>query len=97
MIRSNKLKQSARGEDCTFNVVDVCNYSPETTVLCHIDSEDKGMGIKSHDFFGGFGCSSCHAWLDQHRGSEEDRLFYSLRALNRTWKRWIELGLVTIK
>ena len=92
--KNNKLRQSAKGRDCTFNVVGHCNYDSETVVLCHIDSEFKGMSMKSPDFFGGFGCSGCHAWLDQHLGTEEDRLFYSLRALCRTQKQWFDEGVI---
>ena len=95
-IRSKKLRDSARGQDCTFNVVGVCNYNPETSVLCHIDGEFKGIGLKNHDVSAAIGCSDCHAWLDQHRGSEEDRLFYSLRALVRTLVYWVNEGLIRI-
>lgn len=90
------LRRSARGQNCTLNVAGVCNYNPETVVLCHLDSEFKGIGKKSPDHFAVYGCHDCHAWLDQHKGSQEDRLFYSLRALGRTHNQMIKDGVLKI-
>jgi len=90
-----KLRKSARGRDCTLNTA-MCNYNPETVVLCHIDSEEKGMSRKSPDWYAAFGCSECHTALDQHMMVEEERLFYANRGLLRTWKIWIEEGLIKI-
>lgn len=95
-MNSQKLRQSARGEQCTMNVAGVCNHDPATVVLAHIDTEYKGMGLKSPDLCACFACSACHEWLDRHKGSEEDRLFYTLRAHFRTLKRWVDTGLLTI-
>ena len=88
-FRSSKLKMSAKDQMCSMNVVDVCNYDPSTTVLAHINTELAGMGSKVDDFSACFCCSDCHVWLDQNKGSEEDMLFYTRRALVRTWKFWI--------
>ena len=96
MRKPTKLRKSAKGQDCTLNVVHVCNYNSETTVLCHLDGEDKGMALKSPDHFAVYGCSACHSWLDQHNGEAIDRLFYSLRALGRTHKIMIEDGTLVI-
>jgi len=95
-FKSNKLRKSANGQDCTLNVVGVCNYNPETTVLCHINTEGSIMGGKSDDFSACFGCSSCHEWLDRNKGTEEDRLYYTRRAMVRTWRKWIDLGLIDV-
>lgn len=35
MIRSDKLRKSARGQDCTLQIPVVCNRDPATTVLAH--------------------------------------------------------------
>jgi len=35
-MRSNAIRMSAKGEECTFQIVGVCNHNPETTVLCHL-------------------------------------------------------------
>lgn len=85
----NKLRRSAAGRDCTMNVVGVCNYDQDTTVLAHVNTEGGTMGGKSDDFSACFACSSCHEWLDQHKGTTEDELFYTRRAMVRTWRIWI--------
>jgi len=54
------------------------------------------MGGKSDDFSACFGCSSCHEWLDRNKGTEEDRLYYTRRAMVRTWRKWIDLGLIDV-
>lgn len=98
-IDSKKLRQSAKGEDCTFNVAGVCNYDKDTTVLCHggWQGDGKGWGKKGDDLFSAMGCSSCHAWFDDKSNDESERLFYFHRAMKRTWKRWIELGIIEVK
>jgi Protein of unknown function (DUF1364) len=60
----NKVRESARGEDCTLRFPDVCNFNPETTVFCHSNriSDGKGMGMKAR--IGAYGCSDCHDVLD---------------------------------
>jgi len=97
-IDSKVLRRSAHGEECTFNVVGICNYDKETTVLCHSGASDdgKGFGKKGADLFAAFGCSECHAWFDNQANDEAERLFYFSRAMKRTWKRWVELGLIII-
>jgi len=60
------IRKAARGEDCTINLLGVCNHTSETTVLCHSNSlaDGKGMGLKAPDTAAAFGCSACHAVLD---------------------------------
>jgi hypothetical protein len=79
-----------------MQVVEVCNYNPETTVLAHLDSENKGTAYKSSDLCSVYSCSSCHSWLDQHLGSSEDRQFYSLRALDRTHRKMHDSEVITV-
>lgn len=95
-IRSQKLRDSARGQDCTMEVYGVCNRNPETTVLAHIQTDGGGMGTKADDISACFACSACHEWLDQHKGAEEDELFYSLRAMVRTHIIWHQTGVIKI-
>lgn len=90
---SPKLRNSARGQDCTFNL-DVCNYNPETVVLCHAPSELKGMGNKSPDWWAGFGCSSCHEAIDNHKVDDENEAW--MRAIFRTQNIMIGKGLIVI-
>lgn len=93
---SQKLRNSARGEACVFGIPGICSHDRETTMLCHAPSEIKGMGNKGHDFEAAVGCHACHTALDQHRLPREQELFYWLRGVFRTWRRWIERGLIVI-
>ena len=104
-IRSKKLRESARMEDCTFQIPGVCNHDPETTVLCHLPDESHGMGRKSDDICVAYGCSACHDFIDGRAKTVTDmealkyefRDWYNLRAMVRTWRRMIEKGLIVIK
>ena len=92
----SKLRNSARGEACTFQIPGVCCHDSERTVLAHIRDETKGMGNKADDWSAAFSCDLCHEVIDQHRLPRSDELFYMLRGLQRTWRRWISLGLIVI-
>tara|TARA_R110002126_G_C10379499_1_gene494118 strand:- start:842 stop:1144 length:303 start_codon:yes stop_codon:yes gene_type:complete len=100
MAKQNKFTKSARGEDCTFRLFPYCNQNPETTVLCHINCDDKGMGIKSPDWWAAYGCSDCHDIIDDRRRIawpvEFDLSKTSLDAIYRTHKRMIEKGLIKV-
>lgn len=97
-VDSKKLRKSAEGEDCTFNVAGVCKYDKRTTVLCHsgLQGDGKGRGYKGNDLFAAFGCADCHAWFDNTANDYNERLFYFHRAMKRTWKRWFERGLIKL-
>jgi hypothetical protein len=62
---SKKLRDSARGRDCTMRSP-WCNGNPETTVWCHSNHSEHGKanGTKAHDIFGFYGCSDCHNYYD---------------------------------
>lgn len=86
-----ELRQLARGKPCQFEIPDVCNHNPETTVLCHSNSlaHGKGVGVKSHDVHSAFGCSACHAWYDNatHKDTPREEKQYAFRrARDRTWE-----------
>ena len=94
-----KIRKAARSQDCTLTIYPHCNSNPETTVLCHINSDHKGWGIKSPDFFGVFGCSECHGVIDGRIKTElpkEEIIACILRGLFRTWKKLIEMGLIKV-
>lgn len=91
-----KLRKSAAGETCTLQIVNVCNRDPRTTVLAHLDSEFKGMALKSPDYLAVFACSSCHTAIDQHKIDRDERAFYFLRALQRTLKWWFDHGYLEV-
>jgi len=94
-----KLRDSARGEDCTLQIHPYCNGNPETTVLCHLPS-GSGMGQKSPDWFAVYGCSSCHDIIDGRIAVTEfdgrELTNFKGMALYRTWERMIEKGLIKI-
>jgi len=91
-----KLRASAKGQPCHFQIPGICNHDTATTVLCHIYDETKGMGNKALDFSAAFGCSSCHEAIDQHWLPREEELFYCLRAMQRTIRFWIAWGYMVI-
>jgi hypothetical protein len=56
------IRKSAKGKDCTFRIVGVCNWNPETTVWCHSNEsvDGKGAGLKARDEEGAYGsCVPC--------------------------------------
>ena len=95
-IKSQALRDSAKGQPCTFEILGVCNHDPETTVLCHIRDESKALGKKANDWSGAFGCSACHEAIDQHKLSAFQKLWYSHRALQRTITIWRDMGLLLV-
>ena len=101
-IESKHIRNAAQGEQCTLGIIGVCNGNPETTVLAHLPDESHGMGRKSDDISAAFCCGACHDVLDGRvpwpdRFEESYREWYQRRAMVRTWRRLVELGVVTIK
>lgn len=96
MIRSKKITNAARGEECLINISGICNYNSETTAFLHFPDESHGVAIKSDDISGAFGCSACHDIVDRRdnrwQSYEQDRDFYMRRAQTRTIRRLFELG-----
>ena len=70
---STPIRRAARGQDCTLRLA-VCNFDPDTTVLCHSNflADGKGMGLKAPDAAAAFGCSACHDVLDGRRPRPAD-------------------------
>lgn len=100
-MRSKKITQAAKGEQCTLQIAGVCNGNPETTVFCHFPDSSHGVGIKATDFSGGFGCSACHDVVDgrvrsnEFQGAAKD--WYMRRSQTRTMERLFERGILCIK
>lgn len=97
-IRSNAIRKAANGESCT-----VCDRNDGTTVFCHLNESwaGKGMGQKADDI-GFFGCSFCHDVYDGrikaaagYHPAVEPKVI--MRAMYRTWRRLVELKVITIK
>ena len=95
-IISTKLRNSARGQPCMFQIPGICNGDTTTTVLAHLPSEIKGLSNKSDDFHAAFACSDCHEVFDNHRLSREESLYYALRALQPTMRNWVSRGLIIV-
>ena len=94
-VVSNRLRASAKGQECMLMFPGVCNYDRETTVLAHLPSPVKGTGNKGDDWHAVFACSACHAEMDNNQGHPRMATF-QLRALQRTQKVWFLDGLLAI-
>ena len=95
-IVSKKLRDSARGQDCTVRIPGVCNFNPETTVLAHLPCGSKGAGMKGPDIISVFCCSSCHDAIDGRRNDIEIDWKDIIRAIAETQLIWISKGLLKI-
>ncbi|TPW26843.1 DUF1364 domain-containing protein [Pararhizobium mangrovi] len=93
---SQKLRDSARGMQCTLRIPGICNGNPETTVLAHLPSHISGMGTKSNDWHACFACSACHEAIDRHQIPEKDAGRYMLDALERTQRYWQQTGMMIV-
>ena len=95
--KSKKLRDSARGQQCTMNSP-VCNHDSNTVALCHVPMKFWGaMSGKVHDFMAFYGCSSCHKWFDGDGRNDTERWEYAIRAVFRTLEIAYSLGILTIK
>jgi hypothetical protein len=100
MIKSKKIRDSAKGEDCTLNIATACNYNPETTVFCHFTVHGGGSAKLAGDLSGGYGCSDCHDVIDQRRQmylEPGDFDYYMRRSMVRTLDRLVDKGIIVIK
>jgi hypothetical protein len=63
------IRRAARGQECTLQILGVCNGDSSTVVLCHSNKLEhgKGMGLKAPDTAACFGCAACHDVLDGRR------------------------------
>jgi len=101
-IESQAMRRAAAGEACTVEILGVCNRDPATTVLAHLPDESHGMGRKSDDLSAAFCCGVCHDVLDGRvpwpdRFEESYREWYQRRAMVRTLRRLVELGVISIR
>src|SRR6185436_6940484 len=68
----SKIRESAEGMPCQIRLSG-CNHDPRTTDWCHGNGSaaGKGVGMKSHDLLGAYGCSNCHDVYDRRRKPED--------------------------
>lgn len=64
--KSQRIRDSARNEECSVRIPGVCLGGTETTVWSHFPGLDggRGMGLKSLDLCGAFACMACHDVVD---------------------------------
>lgn len=93
------IRKSARGQECTVRIPDVCNFDPATTVLAHRNGGSAGM--KNGDNEAAYCCSACHdvidgrrilKWLDQNQIK-----LWHYDGIMRTQKILIANGLMVLK
>jgi len=96
-VVSKKVRDSARGQDCTVRLPGVCNWNPETTVLAHLPCGQKGVGMKGFDTVAVYACSSCHDAIDDRNRAAEVDWKDLLRAVAETHEALIRGGLLKIK
>lgn len=82
------LRRQAIDRECQIRL-EGCQGSP--CCLCHWRQIDiSGLGLKSPDWLGAWGCSACHAKVDHaRRGDTATQLDFAravFRTLNILWK-----------
>ena len=77
--QSKKIRDSARGECCSLRIEGVCKGDSETVVFCHAPFPNRG-GMRAHDFWGAYGCSSCHDYVDRRNYRYADQA-----EINESW------------
>lgn len=91
-MKSKKVRDSARNEQCSLRVTMEC-LDGDTVVFCHLNSNYRGVGLKSPDLFGVYACCWCHRELDMNRVSKADQL----RALMETQMKLYDKGLLKLE
>ena len=101
-IKQTAITKSARGQDCQIRLPFVCTQNPETVMWCHANglASGKGIGKKSHDALGAYGCIACHDALEgrkhyDHLTRDEIKLAFH-EAHQRSFLILIDKGLVKI-
>ena len=111
-MKTTKLRQSAKGQTCTFRIPGVCNNDPATVCLCHAPHPEKGMGFKSKtDWWAAYGCSSCHdemdgrthryyknipGYADNYVENHPHQIFAWHSAIRETQTRMVKAGLIKV-
>jgi hypothetical protein len=100
-IRSKKLRESARGEQCTLRLPGICSHDTDTVVLCHLrDLAPAGMGAKPDDLHAVYACNACHDVIDgrRHVGMTPDEIGKEEgRALCETIRRMVDKSLLKVE
>lgn len=97
-IKSQKIRESAKWQDCNVRLPSVCNFNPETTVLAHV-GKDRGRGLKASDIHATYACSNCHDVMDgkvKSDLSKEQVELYAWHGVERTQSQLVEAGLIEV-
>lgn len=64
-----RIRDSARGEECTVRIVGACTHDPTHTIWSHapLQAAGKGRGWKSIDVAGAYCCTACDSVIDGQR------------------------------
>lgn len=94
------LRKIAKGQSCQIRIPGICNGRPETTVLCHYRLAGiSGLGLKSPDWLGAWGCSDCHRVADRQTRSHlsrEQLNLYLAEAVFRTLNELHKIGAIAL-
>lgn len=100
-IRSQAIRDAARDERCTLDIVAVCNGRTDTTVLAHLPYKSGIMGSKVTDLSACFACHACHDVIDGRApwpaNEKPHAEWYMRRAQIRTLERLVGKGVIKIK
>lgn len=89
----SKIRKSAKNESCSLRVSSKCSHDePGKVVFCHLNSNYRGVGMKSPDIFGVYGCYECHLLLDASKVDYQDQQ----RAHQETLMKLIDKGLINV-
>lgn len=99
-VRSDAIRQSAKGRDCTLRIPFACNHDAATVVLAHLPGS-RGMGLKASDIHGAYACHACHDVIDGRRNPPKGVtgamvLDAMLRGLAETQEQMVAEGLITV-
>ncbi|WP_323885637.1 nuclease domain-containing protein [Aeromonas veronii] len=99
-IRSQALRDDARGQLCKLQLPGVCMGGTDTTVLAHLPSAPHGMALKGDDLVAVEACSACHDAIDGRlfydwEPGEREEVIYS--AFTRQLHSWVVRGLISVK
>lgn len=92
--RNRALLDLAKDMPCLLLVPGCCNHRTDTTVACHsnLGIHGKAGARKSQDFYSCWGCSACHAWLDQGRATAAQKEAAFMAAHSRQVLAWRQIA-----
>lgn len=72
--RNPALLRMARGKPCML-MLDFCDGGGDTTVAAHSNQAKHGKAgaRKANDEYSVWACFACHSWLDQGKGTREEK------------------------